>query len=75
MNFANDIIYYKPKKRKESSRGEKRKGKGIVYGKRKGESLVGNYGRGIEGGLLFGIAKRHLRGVASVSMGFAAFAN
>ena len=52
MNFANDIIYYKPKKRKESSRREKRKGKGIVYGERKGGSLVGNYGRGIGRGFV-----------------------
>ena len=52
MRFANDIIHNKPKKRKESTRGEKRKGKGIVYGESKGKSLVGKYGRGIGRGFV-----------------------
>ena len=33
-------------KRKKTRRGDKRKGKGVEYGKRKGQSLVGKYGRG-----------------------------
>ena len=44
--LANDIIHYN-KKRKETSRGEKRKGNGIEYGARRGKSLVGTYKSGI----------------------------
>lgn len=40
-------LYIITKKRKETTRGEKRKGKGIEYGARKGKSLVGKYKRGI----------------------------
>ncbi len=41
------FIRYKQKKRKDTSRGGKRKGNGIVYGAREGKYLVGKYGRGI----------------------------
>ena len=45
--YANDIYTLLTKKRKDTSRGEKRKGKGIEYGTRSGESLVGTYKRGL----------------------------
>lgn len=69
-------LYIINQKRERSQVEEKRgRERGLCTAKGRGNLWWEIMGEELEGGSLFGIAVRPLRGVASVSMGFAAFAN